>query len=430
MGASIKHEQTWLFKAVAAALIGGAPVWMVLLIGDLTDRRGGWPIFLRSNSLVVPFLEFVIIMVTMAVGFSPFQAIGQLPRLTKIAVVLWTAVSVVISFQQGNDYLGAIIGFLKLFLAGLFLLALVELRRASHDKLFATIWFSVGCAVPAYILLWSVQIAVTGTAGKEWVIQIPGVNNVRHVGHFAFAGFFAGVACLITFRDHASAFWRWCIPVFFASSALGLALWTGSRGPTLAMMAAIAVVLLLGTGFRRQLSLFFASSALIATVIVAYLPIPHPVYGISGATGVADVEAGPSHDGSSGRTKLWTESIEKIKQKPVFGWGVGQFSEFGPTDTLGMLHPHNFPLQLLFQGGVISVLLSILIVIPALRRWSWPDVQDIGLSGTGSVAGFIVYSMYDGALYFSYPIMIFLLAIATSVRPCSNPAPIGKIYPI
>ncbi len=430
MGASIKQEQTWLFKAVAAVLIGGAPVWMVLLIGDLTDRRDGWPIFLRSNSLVVPFLELAIILITMAAGFSPFQAIRQLPRLTKIAVALWIAVSAVISFQQGNDYLSAIIGFLKLFLAGLFLLALVELRRASQDKLFATIWFSIGCAVPAYILLWSVQIAITGTAGEEWVIQIPGVNNVRHVGHFAFAGFFAGLACLVTFRDYANAFCRWCVPVFFASTALGLALWTGSRGPTLAVIAGMMLVILLGTGLRRQLCLFFASSALIATVVVAYLPIPHPIYGISGATGIADSRADASHDESSGRLTLWIESIEKIKQKPVFGWGVGQFSQFGPTDTLGLLHPHNFPLQILFQGGVLSFLLSILIVIPALRCWSWPELQGIGLSGTGSVAGIIVYSMYDGTLYFSYPIMIFLLAIATSIRPSSDPAPIGKIYPI
>jgi O-antigen ligase len=430
MGASIKQEQTWLFRSVAAVLIGGAPVWMVLMIGDLTDRRGGWPIFIRSNSLVVPFLEFVLIMIAMAVGFSPFQAIRKLPRLTKIAISIWILVSAIVSFQQGNDYLSAIIGFMKLFLAGLFLLALVELRRATQDKLFATIWFGIGCAVPAYILLWSVLIAITGAESDLWFVQIPGVNNIRHVGHFAFAGFFAGVACLISFRDNANAFWRWCVPMFFASSALGLALWTGSRGPTLAVTAGMALVILLGAGFRRQLCLFFASSALIATAVVANLPIPHPTYGITRATGIADVEADASHDESSGRTKLWTASIEKIKQKPVFGWGVGQFSEFGPTDWLGMLHPHNFLLQLLFQGGVVSVLLSIFVVAPALRCWGCPNLQGIGLAGTGSVAGIIVYSMYDGALYFSYPIMIFLLAIATSVRPSGNPPPIGKIYPI
>ena len=37
------------------------------------------------------------------------------------------------------------------------------------------------------------HISVTEPAGDEWVIQVPGVVNVRHIGHFAFAGFCAGL---------------------------------------------------------------------------------------------------------------------------------------------------------------------------------------------------------------------------------------------
>lgn len=416
MGEMVTTDRVRLFRLAAATLIGATPVWMVLLIWDLTAERSGWQIFIRSNSYIVPLIEFIFILIAMAVGFSPLRSISRLPWLTKVAVLLWLPIMLTTSFQSGNDYLGAATGIMKLFFAALFLLALVELRHIFTDSLFAAIWLGVGWGATAYVLLWTVHMAITLPSGGDWVTLVPGVNNVRHIGQFAFAGFFAGVASFISFRNHERFLWRWCVPVFFAALCLGLALWTGSRGPTLAATSGMIVVILFGNGMRKQLCLFFTTSALIATVCVAALPVPHPIYGISGATGVADIEANAGHDASSGRAKLWHDTIEKIQEKPIFGWGLEQFSALGPKDTLGIRHPHNFPLQILFSGGVFSVLLMMLIALPALRRWHWPDKRGIGLSGGGCVAGIIVYSMYDGALFFSYPIMIFMLAIATSIR--------------
>jgi len=85
-------------------------------------------------------------------------------------------------------------------------------------------------------------------------------------------------------------------------------------------------------------------------------------------------------------------------------------------------HPHNFPLQLMFSGGIVSVLLVLMIFIPSLKRWKWPCVNGQNAAGVGGVIGILVYSMYDGALYFSYPIIIFVIAIATSIPP-STPQP-------
>lgn len=388
---------------------------MVLLIWDMTAERSGWQTFIRSNSYIVSFMEFVFILIAMAAGFSPLRSITKLPWLTKVAVLLWLPIMIIISFQPGNDYLAAATGFMKLFFAVLFLLALVELRHIFTDNLFVSIWLGVGCGAAVYVLLWIIHMAVTQPSGENWVIFVPGVNNVRHIGHFAFAGFFAGVVSFISFRNRERFFWRWCVPVSLSALCFGLALWTGSRGPTLAATSGMIVVILFGDGVRKQLCLFFVTSALIATACVAVLPVPHPIYGIFGATGVADLGANVAHDTSSGRTTLWYDTFEKIQEKPIFGWGLEQFSAFGPKDSLGMRHPHNYPLQILFSGGVFSVLVMILIAFTSLRRWRWPDKRGIGLPGTGCVAGMIVYSMYDGALFFSYPIMIFLLAIATSI---------------
>lgn len=417
MGEMTESNRARSLQLMAAIIIGGTPIWTVLFIWDFSDRQGGWPIFVRSNSLVAPMIELIIVLIVMATGFSPLQAIKKLPIWTKVALAFWLPITIATSFRAGNDHLLAILGFMKLFCAALFLLALIELRRKCNGSFFAATWFAIGCAVPVYILLWLIQMAITNPTGNDWITQIPGVNNIRHVGHFAFAGFFAGVASLILLRNDASVFRRWCVPVFFSSLGLALALWTGSRGPVLAVASGITVTIFVGSGFRRELGLFFAATTIIAATAVINLPVPHPIYGITGATGIADMEADASHDASSGRTQLWQGTTEKIQQKPFFGWGLEQFSAFGPDETIGMMHPHNYPLQLLFSGGFVSALLAALMAFPALRSWRWPFMQDIGLVGTGCVAGIIVYSMYDGALFFSYPIMIFLLAIASAVHP-------------
>jgi len=420
MEGNISAAPSRMVELAAAALIGGAPVWMVLIVWDFTDQRAGWQIFIRGNSFVIPLIELAFVLIAMAIGFSSRRAIVNLPGLTKIATLLWLPIVAVTSFQASNDLLGATIGLAKLFCATLFMLALVELRRAGHDRLFAVIWVGVGLGVACYLPIWMLFIAITKPAGNEWITLAPGVNNVRHIGHFAFAGYFAAVACLILFRDHARFAWRWAAPVLLASLSLGMILWPGSRGPTLAAILGMILVILLGAGFRRQLCLFFISSAFISTAVVATLPVPHPIFGIVESTGIADVQAGSDHDASSGRTELWRETIKKIEDKPLFGWGVEQYSALGPTFLHGTRHPHNFPLQILFSGGIISTLLAALIIFPALRRWRWPYHDGIGLAGTGCVSGIIVYSMYDGTLFFSYPIMLCILAIATSVNPAAQ----------
>ncbi len=422
----ITIERSRLLQWALALLIGGAPVWMVLVVWDFASQREAWQIFVRSNSFAIPLIEFIVTLIAMSTGFSPLLAIGKLPRLTKIALLFWLLIVVSTSFQQDNDYLGAAIGSMKLFFAALFFLALVELRRTGNEKLFNVIWVNVGVGIVIYFLLWMLFIGITSPTGEEWVIQVPGVNNVRHIGHFAFAGFCAAIVCLMLFQNHADILWRWVFPIFLATLCLGMALWTGSRGPTLAMLLSMSVVVALGSGFRRQLCSFFVTAALLSTSIVALLPVPHPIYGLFGATGIVDLEAGASHDASSGRTKIWIETIDKIQEKPLFGWGLEQFSASGPNDTIGMRHPHNFPLQLLFSGGIVCSLLAALIAFSSLRNWQWPYRNGIGLAGTGCVAGLVFYSMYDGTLFFSYPIMLFLLAIATSINPSEQQYALDK----
>lgn len=304
----------------------------------------------------------------------------------------------------------ASIGISKLIIAGLFLLALIHTLRALGGRLTQVIWLSIGAGTLIWKLLWAIHIFLYSPQGEEWVTRIPGVKNLRHMGHFAFAG-------VIAFRDRANIWLRWLLPISFGAVSFGLSLWTGSRGPFLASLVAAAATFFLAVGHHKTIAKFFAASALLSTAVVTILPLPHPIYGIAEATGMAGVTANADHDGSSGRAALWSATIEKISQRPMLGWGINQFSNSGPSKSARPFHPHNFPLQLMFSGGIVSVLLTLLIVIPILQRWRWTYTKGESAAGVGAVVGLLVYALYDSALYFSYPTTIFLVAIATSITP-------------
>lgn len=409
--AHITHKNMLL----GAVIVGLLPIWMVLLPLDITSQPKGWQIFVRANSFAVPIIQLIFVLLAMGSVFSPLRAIKQLPKISIAAILAWLCIASFSTFQAGNDILAGAIGFFKLMLAGLFFLALVDARKALGKWFLLAFWISIGCGALLYILIWAFHIFVNSPQGDDWITRIPGVNNVRHLGHFAFASVIAGLFVLIDYHNNAHKSLRFAVPVLFGAAGLGLALWTGSRGPLLAAVLAIFSTFCVSSGSRRRVATFFISSAIVATAVVAVLPLPHPAYGISQATGFADVQG--EGDASSGRMELWKGTIAKISERPVFGWGVNQFGKSGTAKPDEFLHPHNFPLQFIFSGGLLSVLLILLMLAPALRLWTWPYRAGTSAAGVGGVVGLLVYSLYDGVLYFSYPTTLFLVCIATSVAP-------------
>ncbi|GAA3734223.1 O-antigen ligase [Sphingorhabdus rigui] len=402
---------------VAAILVGLLPAWMVLAPLDITRAPEVWQLVVRVNAFAVPMIQLIFILLAMGGSFSPIHAVRELPFISKFALALWFVIASVVSFQPGKEHFFPSVGISKLMVAGLFFLALIHSLRMVGNRLTHALWLSIGAGTLIWTLLWVTHIFLYSPQGDEWVYRIPGVDNVRHMGHFAVAGVTAGLVGVIVFRDRTNMWLRWVLPVSVGAVSFGLSLWTGSRGPLLASLVVVAATLCLAAGHRKSIAKFFAASALLSTAVVATLPLPHHIYGIAEATGMADVTANADHDASSGRTLLWSGTIEKISERPIFGWGINQFFNSGPSKPANFFHPHNFPLQLMFSGGIVSVLLTLLIVIPILLRWRWPYTKGESAAGVGAVVGLLVYSLYDGALYFSYPTTIFLVAIATSVAP-------------
>src|SRR5688500_12221128 len=176
--------------------------------------------------------------------------------------------------------------------------------------------FLAGFAVVAALFLSFVYL-IPDWNGFDWRLDLAGFNHVRHVGLYLapIAALAIGVMALARRKSE----WAWAFVT--ASLAIGLSLWTGSRGAVLAIVGAGAVSLLVAPAFRVARGWGGAAASLVlAAAVVSQIPTaPHPLMGAT-----RTVEASVGGEATTGRTEMWRRVAKAIERRPIFGHGEGQ----------------------------------------------------------------------------------------------------------
>ena len=124
----------------------------------------------------------------------------------------------------------------------------------------------------------------------------------------------------------------------------------------------------------------------------------------------------------TGRWELWVYTVEFIKEKPLFGWGLE-----GTTKQLGELvghtdRPHNeylqyaaffgIPASIAYICGVFSVFLN------GLKHKYELDIYTI----TALIAsfGYLVSAAFGNTMYYTSPAFFILLGLAFNTRKCGE----------
>ena len=126
------------------------------------------------------------------------------------------------------------------------------------------------------------------------------------------------------------------IPAAFLAIAL-----TGSRGALLALVGAI-VTFAIVTDMRKRIAIIVGTIALLT--LISVLP-PSVTWRLSTTSNEI------SHGDLDGRAGLWQHGMILVEEHPLVGVGVG--GTFGALDYAA----HNTPLELLIEGGVVSLVL-------------------------------------------------------------------------
>lgn len=135
--------------------------------------------------------------------------------------------------------------------------------------------------------------------------------------------------------------WKQLFFLLYGPAALTAMVLTGSRGALLALLGA-GVVFGFCTTFRVRIALLIVAAA----CLVVALALP------SGSTSrLATIPDELNHGTMSGRTTLWEAGEALVAEHPLEGRGVG-----AATGVFSVV-VHNTPLELLIEGGLISLLL-------------------------------------------------------------------------
>lgn len=396
-------------------LVGAAPTLMAIVPWDFGNHFGRHRIILRGHSLVVPLIECLIVLIVMAQGFSPFNAVRALPRLSKAGASLFCAVATFGAVTVAKSPILVLVGMFKIGIHALFFLAMVDQIKGWRNDETLRFWFAIAIGLLIYWLIWGTSIWLFDPQGPDWTLFIPGVTHVRGLGFFAFAGFFAGLALAARDGFHG---WRSSTVIHGALvsvAALVMVFWTGSRGALIAISSGLAFLLVLNSHVRYCLMRF--CGMVFALAIIIALPMPKVSHGYGIERIITSSNPAATGDPSSGRSEMWRQTLKKIESRPLTGWGIEQFSVSGPAKTLGYKQPHNMFLQLLFSVGLLGALGALLAAMPFWRKLKWDMSAPDRLAAWGYLSGATAFGLYDAVFYYPYPVMIFLLAAAMVFRP-------------
>lgn len=180
----------------------------------------------------------------------------------------------------------------------------------------------------------------------------------------------AGIAHFIYFRGEATKFERflYVVSAVYLIAFISMAY----RGPTLALLISVFILIILRSKHKMQKKQrMIISATMIAIVllffnyrtILEWLSQLLESRGVSIAFIQKTVYLATEKDIANGRISIYIAALHGFIESPLYGHGMGTFQYY-----TGYVFPHNFILQLLFDGGLILTIPVIVFVFKGLMR--------------------------------------------------------------
>lgn len=202
-----------------------------------------------------------------------------------------------------------------------------------------------------------------------------------------------------------------------------LLFWTGSRAPTLAILCSFVTVISIAPRYIWPISRISVSSAAIGSVLSLFLPRPTGSFGFWSR--MLDTRLYESVDRlGSNRVAVWSEAWRLFLENPIFGNGHGQFIlQDSVPEHLRYQTPHNFPLEMLNDFGILGGVAMIALVYVGIaklalkaRTQNMPALTLLCLMGLLTMT---FQSLFDGnitSFQATMPFVLFWAMTAASLR--------------
>ena len=391
-------------------LIASVPVLAALTTWDPAETGAMLTAVPRHFSLAAIAVELLVILRAMATGFKLSRAIGESPPWMRACLATLVAVAFITAAWVAVDFVNAMVRTCTLAVHLIFGLGSMHLMRRWRPGLRELIWPAIIAGACAYMLLFPIYIsAIPDPAAFDWRHFGLAVTNIRQIGPLATVGACAALGLAICeARRPRFALWVAAASLFFA-----LSFWSGTRGS----LAAIVAAFLFGLALLPALRSARAVVALVAAAMIGgALSLLHsPPDGHYGMARMSQSLARSGADAvSSGRSAIWTGTLRTIGERPLFGYGESQFRLMVAQGGGNFNHPHNVILQIALNWGIVGAFCFFLL---AAAIW-WKCFVRSRLDPVRLASAFLmvnallIYSLWDGAFYYPYPIMMIALGVA------------------
>ena len=371
----------------------------------------GW---LRLYGVAAAAIEMAVIVYSIVAGADPLRPIAALPFWAKTALAVLIAIAIYTAVVVAPDELRGLSWTFLSIVHLAFGLAVASLARRTDPARRLAIWNAMLAGSCAYLVILVAFVAVAlSSPSMDWQFLGLGGTNIRQVAFYSVVGSGAALGLALVQSDAGMR----AIYVGNAAVMLALSFWSGTRGALLAILVAFAAGAVLLPVFRTvrawvMLASVFAGGALLSLAG----PTPNPLYGI---VRLKTSSAGETPDVSSGRFDMWAGTWNAILGRPFIGHGAGQYFAVVHDKLGGFNHPHNIVLQVLFHwgfvGGACYFALAGLVAWRAFMALKSSEPADAPALLVGM--SLLTMSLYEGALFHTYPSMMIAFALALIIAP-------------
>ena len=383
-----------------------------------------------TRYFAIPFVIVELLVIAMAWidGFRPLAAMKSLKRASLIAALALLGAAG-LSTAFANVQPGLAYGhFILTLIHALFGLALFERLATCWSRDLRSVLMSAGLGVALYsIVIFAILYSFRHDPDFPWVNYGAGGSNVRHLSYYAIIPGGIGAGLIATATNLRDELLSWVI----ASFGIFLAVWSGGRMGVAAIAAAMLIAFFLAERHNRLRCgvLMLAAVAGGAALSLIWVP-PHPAWGLPRIIDSVTTSFDLSGDMTSGRIALWQAAWRGIAERPVLGYGEGQFRWVEGLTAHHLNHPHNVVIQSLFQWGslgtvALAALASrIFLVIP----------QAIKNAQTSAIPAFVAVlaagglSLTDGNLFYPYHTAMFVFTLAVIGASAASSNRMGKCH--
>ncbi|WP_143534784.1 O-antigen ligase family protein [Notoacmeibacter marinus] len=228
-----------------------------------------------------------------------------------------------------------------------------------------------------------------------------GFTNIRYTGYFVAPA----IAILLAFTTRfATLDRRSLVALGFAAFLCAFTFYTGTRSSVLSVTATILALALFSPRFRLwRLLPAFLVAGVIGYALASIAPPP---------ADSSFMISSRLHKMDSGRLQIWLMLLQHWTTAPLFGFGE---IDIGPMIGGFVAQAHNSVVQNLISVGLVGSLA----IWPLVAILFWRMLQSLRSEERSDVplmAGItcmFAHSMLDGSLFFSYPLALCALMIAT-----------------